>query len=86
DPDCGRRGTIVHAVLARFVAEAKTPAELADRARFDRIAAEELRAIAAFPGLVALWRARLAGIGRWFTATEPSRHGQPVTRITEIKG
>lgn len=85
-PDAAERGTLVHAVLARFVAEAKTDDDLADLARFQAIVDAELKAIAAFPGLAALWRARLANIGRWFTATEPNRYPTPATRVTEIQG
>lgn len=85
-PDAAARGTIVHAVLARFVAEARVPADLADLDRFRAVADAELKAIAAFPGLAALWRARLANIGRWFCATEPARYAVPVERVTEIKG
>jgi ATP-dependent helicase/nuclease subunit B len=85
-PDAAERGTIVHAVVARFVAEAASDDDLADRGRFAAIAEAELARVAAFPALTAVWRARLAGIGRWLTATEPDRYAQRVRRLTEVAG
>lgn len=64
--DGADRGSLVHAVLARFAAgwSAETPE--ASRARFETEIDRELEAFAAFPEVVALWRPRLLRIGAWF--------------------
>ncbi|MEJ1157242.1 double-strand break repair protein AddB [Prosthecomicrobium sp. N25] len=84
-PDAGDRGSIVHAILERFVEGWRPePAETALE-RFLSFAEDALAPHSAFPEVVALWRPRLARIGRWFHAFELGRHPDVAARILESR-
>lgn len=85
-PDAALRGSIVHAVLARFAAMHPTALPADTAGCLDGIAAEVMRELAAHPRIAAFWRPRLARFAAWFAETEPARRAG-ITRVhAEIDG
>lgn len=84
EPDARERGSVLHAILERFVAEARGLPRAEARARLLSIAAEVLEAETPWPAARRLWHARLARVADWFLATEAARGGVPV--LTERAG
>jgi len=85
-PDAQERGTLVHAILERFVAE--RPAGPFDDAAVERLCAigrEAFSAYADFPEITALWWPRFERIARWFVKAEADR-SDVVGRILEASG
>jgi ATP-dependent helicase/nuclease subunit B len=80
------RGSLVHDVLAEFLRAGHSVrgADAADR--LAEIAEAELARFAAFPEVVALWRPRLAAIGRWWIDAERARDGLVAERRAEVPG
>ncbi len=81
------RGTLVHRILDRFVAE-HPEALPADAERHLIALAEEMfrQASAARPAVWAYWRPRLARIARWFVAEERQRRLGSVPLASEVEG
>ncbi len=80
------RGTFVHEVLARFVADWDGTASRREADRFATIAGDLLTAYDAFPEVVALWRPRLTAIARWWLAADAARSPRVAERRTEVGG
>lgn len=85
EPDGSDFGSMVHAVLARFMADWTSAPPDAAAARFMALAEDELDRQSAFPERVALWRPRLARIAAWFVGWEAPRAARTVRRILEKK-
>jgi ATP-dependent helicase/nuclease subunit B len=85
-PDARERGTLVHDILERFIAERpQGPFDAAALARLLEIGREAFDANADFPEIVALWWPRFEKIARWLVATEASR-GDVAERNVEATG
>lgn len=85
-PDAAERGTLIHAILDRFVRE--HPAGPFDAAATERLLAigrEEFALHTDFPDVIALWWPRFERIARWFVRTEAAR-GDVVRRHVEGSG
>lgn len=83
-PDVGDRGSLVHAMLDRFMREWDPAASrTAALARLRDIAEEELASLSAFPEVVALWRPRLARMAEWFVDFELERSPLVAGRVLE---
>ncbi|TBW39304.1 double-strand break repair protein AddB [Siculibacillus lacustris] len=80
------RGTFVHDTLAAFLREGTSVRGAVAPARLSELAEIELARFAAFPEVVALWRPRLAAIGRWWLAVEAERDPLVAERHAEIAG
>lgn len=85
-PDASDRGTMLHAVLADFIATWDGRDTPEARARLTQRAEERLQDFVAFPEIVALWRPRIARIIDWFIAYEAARSGDVDKRLTEVSG
>ena len=80
------RGVFVHAVLERFVKAGHSFRGADAEARLAEIADDVLADYDAFPEVQALWRPRLAAIGRWWLAHEAERDPTTAERNAEIGG
>jgi len=83
-PDALTRGSVLHAILERFVTE-RGPETLAEaRVRLLRVADTVLAEQAPWPAARLLWRARLDRAADTFLAREAGSDGQPI--LIETKG
>ena len=80
------RGVFVHAVLERFVKAGHSFRGADAEARLAEITEEVLADYDAFPEVQALWRPRLAALGRWWLAWEADRDRSIAERNAEIGG
>lgn len=80
-PDARLRGSVLHCILERFIAE-RGPGD--QRALLLRIADEEMAKAIPWTTARRLWRARLDRAAGWFLAQEAKRQGAPV--LTEQQG
>ncbi len=83
-PDARLRGSLLHAILERFVKE--RPVETPDqaRARLLTIAEDIMARDAPWPAARALWRARMARAADFFLANDGAEGGVP--EVIETKG
>jgi len=77
-PDARLRGSALHSILERFVAERPTETRAAARARLLAIAAQVLALKAPWPAARALWLARLARAADFFLTFDAADGGTPV--------
>ncbi len=80
------RGMFVHAVLERYVKAGHGFSGADAAARLDAIAEDLLADYDAFPEVQALWRPRLAALGRWWLGEEAARGAGVVERHAEVGG
>ena len=85
-PDAPLRGTILHLVLNRFVAETRDGLPGDAEARLLQIADAVLEAEAPWPAARRLWRARLAQVAGWFVAGERERRAGAEPAALEVRG
>lgn len=85
-PDARDRGTMIHDVLAQFVATWDGKSSPAAHAELTRLADDRLADFTAFPELVAFWRPRMARIIDWFLSTEADRSADVRVRKPEVDG
>lgn len=84
-PDARDRGTVLHAVMERFVREAPPGESAAEaEARLVALAAQTLEKAVAFPAERLLWQARLARFAGQIVAAESRREASP--QALEVKG
>jgi double-strand break repair protein AddB len=86
EPDAALRGSVLHEVLDRFVAECPDtlPPDAGERlmARADAV----LEEAAPWPAARRLWRARLARVVPWFLETEAARREIALPWLREVRG
>ncbi len=80
-PDARLRGTVLHAVFARFLDAGGT-----DPGTLTAIADEVLARHVAWPAARSLWRARLARVADWFVAGEALRRAAGTPVLLEARG
>lgn len=85
-PDPPLRGTLMHAILARFVAETRDGLPGDARERLLAIAEAELAAQAPWPAARRLWVARIERVADWFVTTEASRRAEARPTAFECRG
>jgi RecB family exonuclease len=83
EPDARLSGTLIHAVLQRFVEEAQAdPARLSPQALM-ALADTELERRAHWPGMRHVWRGRIAAFAPWFVETEAQRQAEGSPLLVE---
>lgn len=82
-PDARLRGSVLHAILQRFVLERGTEGTVAARARLLSIADEVMAETIPWTTAQRLWRARLERAADFFLAAEAARPGRPVLLETD---
>ena len=85
-PGAAERGSLFHAILARFVAEAGDPAAPDAEARLLAMAREAFDAEALPPEVEAIWWPRLEALAANYLAWERERDGRVAERIGEAAG
>jgi ATP-dependent helicase/nuclease subunit B len=86
EPDASDRGSLIHDILARFVAERPAgPFDEATAKRLMAIGREAFAALDDFPETQTLWWPRFEVIARWFVAQEAAR-ADVRHRAVEIDG
>lgn len=86
-PDAPLRGTILHKVMERFVAETPPNEPRATaRARLMELAQEVLEADAPWPAARLLWLGKLGRVADAFLAGEAERRGLARVAATEVRG
>lgn len=86
DPDARERGTIIHAIFARFVREGIDPAAPEAPARLMAIASDAFAGLDAIGERRDIWLARFATAAAQFLAFEAERDGRVKRRHAEISG
>ncbi len=86
DPDARERGTIIHAILARFVFEQRDPADPEALARLMEIAAEEFAGLDAIGERRDIWLRRFATAASQFLDFERARAHLVRRRHAEVSG
>jgi len=86
DPDARERGTIIHAIFARFVFEKRDPAAPDALARLMEIATEEFAGLEAIGERRDIWLRRFATAAEQFLDYERDRSGLVEKRHAEISG
>lgn len=86
EPDPPLRGTVIHAILARFVEETRDGLSDDARARLLAIAETELATRAPWPAARRLWLARIARVAEWFLTTEAERRAEAQPVALECRG
>ena len=86
DPDLSERGTLVHAILGRFIEEGNDPMAADAQAILMRLAEEEFASLDALPARRILWTARFAKIAEGFLTFEQLRHANIIARHAELSG
>ena len=86
DPSAADKGTIIHGILDRFIAE--FPAVLTPEAlpRLLALGREEFQRFAAVPGVMAFWWPRFERIARWFIDNEIARRRSAAPLASEVSG
>ena len=86
-PDAPLRGTILHAVMERFIGEAPPGEDPRDaRDRLMALAAEVLEARAPWPAARVLWLAKLGRVADEFLQGEVERQARATPAATEVRG
>jgi ATP-dependent helicase/nuclease subunit B len=86
DPDARERGTIIHAILGRFVEEKHAPEDPLAFERLMQIATEEFAGLDAIGERRDIWLRRFATAAEQFLAFELGRAHQVRTRHAEVEG
>ncbi|MBB4052312.1 ATP-dependent helicase/nuclease subunit B [Devosia subaequoris] len=86
DPDARERGTIIHAIFARFVFEERDPAAPEALTRLMEIATEEFAGLEAIGERRDIWLRRFATAAEQFLDYERGRSGLVEKRHAEISG
>ncbi|GAB5426716.1 MAG: double-strand break repair protein AddB [Devosia indica] len=86
DPDARERGTIIHAIFARFVFEERDPAAPDALARLMEIATEEFAGLEAIGERRDIWLRRFATAAEQFLDYERGRSALVARRHAEISG
>jgi ATP-dependent helicase/nuclease subunit B len=86
DPDARERGTIVHAIFARFVFEKRDPADPGAFSRLMEIAGEEFAGLDAIGERRDIWLKRFEAAAQQFLAFEQARAHLVKERHAEVDG
>ncbi|MHA6299629.1 double-strand break repair protein AddB [Devosia sp. CAU 1758] len=86
DPDARERGTIIHAIFARFVFEQCDPASPDATTRLMEIAAEEFAGLDAIGERRDIWLRRFATAAEQFLDFERGRDARVLKRHAEVSG
>ena len=86
DPGAADKGTIIHDILDRFIAE--QPAEMTDKAlpRLLALGEEAFQRFARVPGVMAFWWPRFERIAAWFVENEITWRGIATPLASEVSG
>ena len=86
DPSAADKGTVIHEILDRFIAE--FPAALGDAAlpRLLALGREEFQRFAQIPGVMAFWWPRFERIAAWFVANELAWRAGAAPLASEVTG
>ena len=91
DPSAADKGTVIHEILDRFIAEfptAPTPGALPPEAlpRLLALGREEFERFAAVPGVMAFWWPRFERIAIWYIDNEIARRRSAAPLASEVSG
>ena len=86
DPDARERGTVVHAIFARFVFEKRDPADPGAFSRLMEIAGEEFAGLDAIGERRDIWLKRFEAAARQFLDFEQGRAHLVAARHAEVEG
>lgn len=86
DADLSERGTLVHAILGRFIQDGHDPIGSNAEAKLMALAEEIFSALDAIPERRILWTARFASIAKEFIAFERKRDANIIKRHAELSG
>ncbi|MDA0230529.1 MAG: double-strand break repair protein AddB [Proteobacteria bacterium] len=89
DPSAADKGTIIHGILDRFIAEfptGPTPVPSEALPRLLALGREEFARFSSVPGVMAFWWPRFERIAVWFVANEVARRHSAAPLASEVSG
>jgi ATP-dependent helicase/nuclease subunit B len=86
DPSAADKGTIIHEILDRFIAEYPTAFSAEALPRLLALGREEFARFSEVPGVMAFWWPRFERIAEWFVDNEIARRGGASPLASEVSG
>ena len=86
DPSAADKGTVIHEILDRFIAEFPDALGAAALPRLLALGCEEFRRFAQTPGVMAFWWPRFERIAAWFVDNEIARREGASPLASEVSG